>query len=166
MTLTSEVDKGSVACLRITLDFITRLDLSREQSKRRDSDHTIKQLAESKKRILIAEDNVINRQIAISALSKLGFKDVTIAQNGVEVCTIFANDTSFDLIFMDCQMPERDGYEATTIIRKTSDVPIIALTASAFQGDREACLAAGMSDYLSKPWTPKLLEGMLVKWLH
>lgn len=62
-------------------------------------------------------------------------------------------------------MPERDGYEATKIIRERHDTPIVAMIASAIQGDREACLAVGMSDYLSKPVKPAVLEAMLVKWL-
>ncbi|MBN2244715.1 MAG: response regulator [Candidatus Aminicenantes bacterium] len=103
--------------------------------------------------ILLAEDNIINQKLAKSMLEKAGYI-VTIANDGKEVCDIFLqNPKRFDLIFMDIKMPNRDGKQATKIIRQKGikDIPIIAMTAAAMKGDREDCLQAGMDDYISKP---------------
>ncbi|BBC25062.1 PAS domain S-box protein [Pseudanabaena sp. ABRG5-3] len=107
-------------------------------------------------RILIAEDNVINQKVAIHILQQMGYRADVVA-NGLEVLAALSHQT-YDLIFMDMQMPEMDGLEATRQIyqnwehKKLTNRPrIIAMTANAMQGDREICLAAGMDDYLSKP---------------
>ncbi|WP_273703857.1 response regulator, partial [Candidatus Accumulibacter vicinus] len=104
-------------------------------------------------RVLLVEDNPVNRAVALAILEHCGC-EVGIAVDGreaVEICG--AGD--FDLVLMDCQMPEMDGYEATRAIRAREHpgkrVPIVALTANAMSGDRERCLAAGMDDYLAKP---------------
>jgi signal transduction histidine kinase/CheY-like chemotaxis protein len=104
--------------------------------------------------VLLAEDNVFNQKVAIGMLSKLGHT-VTIANNGIEAAG-FAALKTFDLILMDIQMPEMDGYQATSLIRQNqkesgTHVPIVAMTAHSMSGDREKCLAAGMDDYLAKP---------------
>jgi len=95
----------------------------------------------------------VNQKLARRILEKLGFT-IDLAQNGREAFEL-ANDSSFDLVFMDCQMPELDGYAATRQIRAGSstnaEVPIVAMTANAMSGDREACLAAGMADDVSEP---------------
>ena len=120
--------------------------------------------------VLLAEDNPVNQEIALFMLETLGCK-ATVAQNGREVLTC-AQATSFDLILMDCQMPEMDGFEATRLIREweqaesRTPIPIIALTAHATLGDREHCLAAGMNDYLAKPYTMDRLQAMLASWLR
>jgi two-component system sensor histidine kinase/response regulator len=108
-------------------------------------------------RILLAEDNVINRLVAVRLLEKRGHT-ITVAVNGREVLAALENPTSgpFDVVLMDVQMPEMDGFEATAAIRhkeKTlgTHVPIVAMTAHAMKGDRERCLAAGMDGYVSKP---------------
>src|SRR5262249_47735072 len=92
---------------------------------------------------------------------------VDVVGNGREAVAAVAR-AEYAIVFMDCQMPEMDGFEATAVIRQgetaSQRVPIIALTASAMQGDREACLGAGMDDYLSKPLRPSDLEGMLRHW--
>jgi len=118
--------------------------------------------------ILVAEDNLINQQIALKTLKKMGFS-CHAADNGIE-CLKELSNKMYDLILMDCQMPEMDGYQATEAIRKSPNsevrsIPIVAMTASAIRGDREKCLAAGMSDYLSKPVKSIALESMLVRWL-
>ncbi|CAE6412977.1 unnamed protein product [Rhizoctonia solani] len=119
--------------------------------------------------ILVAEDNPINQQIALKTLRKMNF-NAEAADNGKEVLAALGRRT-YDLILMDCQMPEMDGYEATTCIRQLKSVevrsvPIIAMTASAIRGDKEKCLKVGMSDYLSKPVKRQALEAMLVRWLY
>lgn len=124
--------------------------------------------------ILVAEDNEINRTICQEHLEQFGC-NVTIAQNGREAVSIFEKAPDrYELIFMDCQMPEMDGYEATRLIRmveeqlmryETDQVPIIALTARAMRGDRERCLDSGMNDYVAKPASPATLQSMLEKHL-
>jgi PAS domain S-box-containing protein len=107
-------------------------------------------------RILLAEDNAINREVAVRLLAKRGHV-VTVTENGKEaVAAVESGHETFDLILMDVQMPEMDGFEATAAIRETekatgTHIPIIAMTAHAMKGDRERCLAAGMDAYISKP---------------
>ncbi|KAF8751921.1 hypothetical protein RHS01_08259 [Rhizoctonia solani] len=119
--------------------------------------------------VLVAEDNLINQQIALKTLRKMNFNAEAV-DNGKEVLAAIERRT-YDLILMDCQMPEMDGYEATLCIRQLESaearsVPIIAMTASAIRGDKEKCLKVGMSDYLSKPVKRQALEAMLVRWLY
>src|SRR5581483_1129950 len=99
-------------------------------------------------RILVAEDNVVNREVAVRILGQLGFR-VDVVEDGQGAIDA-ARRSRYDAILMDCQMPEVDGFEATAAIRQfdgpASSTPIIALTASAMHGDRERCLAAGMDD--------------------
>ncbi|KAF1951884.1 hypothetical protein CC80DRAFT_423851 [Byssothecium circinans] len=135
-------------------------------------------LSESERKnihILVVEDNQINQQIALKTIKKLHFS-VNAVWNGQEVLDYLAQEPSPThprphIILMDVQMPIRDGYSATHAIRTefknapdVRNVPIIAMTASAIQGDREKCQRAGMDDYLPKPVKGKLLEKMLVKW--
>ena len=115
-------------------------------------------------RVLLAEDNAVNQRLAVRLLEKRGHR-VTVAGNGREALEALEKE-SFDLVFMDVQMPEMDGLEATAAIRekeKTSGghQPIIALTAHAMKGDREKCLAGGMDGYLAKPIRPQELEEIL-----
>ncbi|MBU2511020.1 response regulator [bacterium] len=113
-------------------------------------------MAERQKiRILLAEDNLINQRVAIKVLKKLGFS-CDIANNGLEALNIIKESSRYNLVLMDCQMPEMDGFEATKAIRELEKdrgkhTPIIAMTANAMQGDREKCLEVGMDDYVSKP---------------
>lgn len=118
--------------------------------------------------ILVAEDNPVNQLVAKLMLGKLGCQ-VEIAMNGQQALKMLANKV-YDLVFMDCQMPEMDGFTATRTIREqeqstSKHTLVIALTAHAMEGDKELCLAAGMDDYLSKPVNREQLYNMLEKWL-
>lgn len=115
-------------------------------------------------RVLIAEDNTTNQVVAFGMLRKLGYDDVTIAGDGVEACQLALSE-HFDVILMDCQMPEMDGYEATRRLRAAGcTAPIVAMTANAIKGDRERCVEAGMNDYITKPVDLKVLRTMMARW--
>jgi signal transduction histidine kinase/DNA-binding NarL/FixJ family response regulator/HPt (histidine-containing phosphotransfer) domain-containing protein len=120
-------------------------------------------------RILLAEDNITNQQVALGVLKKLGLSADAVA-NGSEAVRALT-DLSYDLVLMDVEMPEMDGYEATRQIRNPQSavrnhrIPIIAMTANAMKGDRERCMDAGMNDYVSKPIFPQALDKALGIWL-
>jgi signal transduction histidine kinase/ActR/RegA family two-component response regulator len=130
------------------------------------------ELAEADQHLLLVEDNSVNQFVALSILKKLGLH-VEVAKNGQEAIDRLKQfgDQYYSLILMDCQMPVMDGFIATKNIRNGDagdnycDIPIIAMTANAMQGDREKCINAGMSDYLSKPIDKKLLASCLEQWL-
>jgi two-component system sensor histidine kinase/response regulator len=119
-------------------------------------------------RILLAEDNVVNRKVALHILEKFGFQ-ADVAVNGREALSAL-QASSYDLVLMDVQMPEMDGFEATSRIRGgqvasgCTDIPIIAMTAHAMKGDRKRCLDAGMNDYLTKPIDAKTLLEKIETW--
>jgi len=121
-------------------------------------------------RLLLVEDNFVNQRVAVYMLTKLGHQ-VEVASNGREALAKLGK-THYDLVLMDCQMPEMDGFEATRVIRDRNsavldhDVPVIAMTANAFPEDRTRALAAGMNDFLAKPVDRAMLAAMLGKWLR
>jgi PAS domain S-box-containing protein len=121
----------------------------------------------SRGRALVVEDNAVNQEMARAMLDMLGFH-VTTASNGHEGVLAAAADPGLDLILMDCQMPVMDGLAAARAIRiaeaGASRVPIVALTGNAMPGDREACVAAGMDDYLAKPFSLAALRAMIDRW--
>ncbi|MDH5602247.1 MAG: response regulator, partial [Gammaproteobacteria bacterium] len=131
--------------------------------------HSISEEQRYRIHLLLVEDNITNQKVALGILGKLGYR-VDVALNGAEAISVLESN-NFDLVLMDCQMPEMDGFEATRRIRDgqskvlNHDIPIIAMTAHAMMEDRNKCTAAGMNDYLSKPVEPKALLDMIEKWL-
>ncbi|MEP6572203.1 MAG: response regulator [Gemmatimonadota bacterium] len=127
-------------------------------------------------RILVVEDNVVNQRVAVAILSRLGCR-VDVAANGVEALEAIER-IQYGIVFMDCHMPEMDGFTATGILREREDeraragedvgtyrrMPVIAMTASALSGDRERCLEAGMDEYITKPVTPAQLATLVERW--
>ncbi len=131
--------------------------------------HTLAENRRHKVRILIVEDNIVNQKVAMKMVEKLGFRADAVA-DGWEALQALET-IPYDLVLMDCQMPELDGYEATRRIRnpqtpiRNPKIPIIAMTAHAMQGDREKCLNAGMDDYISKPVNANALCDVLDKYI-
>jgi PAS domain S-box-containing protein len=140
-----------------------------EEEKSSFPDRDISSVARDELRILLAEDNITNQKVVMGMLSRLGLW-VDLAQDGQEA-VLALESNRYDLVLMDCQMPEMNGYEATRKIRDPDSavldhhVPIVALTANAFQEDRELCLEAGMDDFLTKPLSMKTLTETLRNWL-
>ncbi len=130
--------------------------------------HSLSEIKRRSVKILIAEDNPVNQQVALAMLKKLDYRADT-AANGLEAVKALEN-IDYDLVLMDCQMPDMDGYEATRSIRSSESavlnpgVPVIAMTANAMKGDREKCLEAGMDDYIAKPIKKDALAEMIERW--
>jgi signal transduction histidine kinase/CheY-like chemotaxis protein len=127
-------------------------------------------MSSSRSRVLLVEDNPVNQEVALGMLELLDYQ-VTVAENGLEALQIITQH-SFDLVLMDCQMPEMDGYTTTETIRRHEQnsgsdqhLPIIALTANAMKEDRDRCLAVGMDEFLSKPFTQEQLLEVMTRWL-
>jgi CheY-like chemotaxis protein len=119
--------------------------------------------------VLLVEDNTMNQLVATKVLEKLGVT-TEVAENGRVALDAIANGT-FDAVLMDCQMPEMDGYEATRQLRRReatagTHLPVIAMTAAAMEGDRDACIAAGMDDYITKPVRADELRAALARWIR
>jgi signal transduction histidine kinase/DNA-binding response OmpR family regulator len=144
---------------------------TRHSTREATNSKLINHFADVNARILLAEDNVINQQVAKGILTKLGLNVDTVS-DGLEAVDA-TKDAFYDLILMDVQMPIMDGLDAAKKIRqreemgsnKNAHIPIIAMTANAMQGDREECVEAGMDDYLTKPISPVALSNILDKWL-
>ncbi|MBF0470451.1 MAG: transporter substrate-binding domain-containing protein [Gammaproteobacteria bacterium] len=140
--------------------------LETHHDKRRDSvNETMQKLGGAK--LLLVEDNEMNQELALELLRQAGM-DITLAENGQIALDILANDTDFDGILMDCQMPVMDGYTATRAIRKMArfkDIPIIAMTANAMVGDKEKVIAAGMNDHIAKPLNVNAMFNTIARWV-
>jgi signal transduction histidine kinase/DNA-binding response OmpR family regulator/HPt (histidine-containing phosphotransfer) domain-containing protein len=131
--------------------------------------HMLREVRLSDARILLVEDNLTNQEVACGMLKRLGLRS-DVAGDGKQALQALESQC-YDLVLMDVQMPEMDGYEATRAIRSphsavlNHDIPVIALTAHSMSGDAEKCLAAGMSDYISKPIDPQVLATTVERWL-
>jgi CheY-like chemotaxis protein len=139
-----------------------------ETSRQIVTQYSVPEDQKQRARILLAEDNIINQKVALRILEKkLGYH-ADVVTNGKEAIDLLEK-FDYDLLLMDCQMPEMDGYEATRNIRdenspvRNHGIPIIAMTANAMKGDREKCLEAGMDDYISKPINIKRLAEVVDK---
>ena len=168
----SEYGKGSCFWFTITLQrdlqAATRSAAARDAPPPPPQSATATAAVGRRPRVLLVEDNVINQEVARGMLEFLGC-EIQIAANGRIAVELLSAAHSFDLVLMDCQMPEMDGLEATRQVRGLEQggavhTPIIALTANAMLGDREQCLAAGMDDFLSKPFQLRELEAKLGAW--
>ena len=152
--VSSELGKGSEFWFTVRLARTGRSAEARENSPSVSAIGVVEKLD---LHVLLVEDNPVNRDVAVHMLKTLGCK-TKIAEDGVEALECFSSE-NWDIVFMDCQMPRMDGFLATTKIRELEKAsgrrptPIVALTANAMQGDAEDCLAAGMNDYISKPYT-------------
>jgi PAS domain S-box-containing protein len=149
--------------------FLTRTEADRTEAATAEASEDASEEDSPPLEVLLAEDNATNQFIAKKILEKIGCR-VDIADNGIEAVNA-VKTKRYDLVFMDCQMPEMDGYEATKKIRELKDlpgrddwIPIIAMTAHALSGDREKCLTAGMDDYLVKPILPDSIAAAIRKW--
>ena len=143
-------------------------DQERPQEKKLVTQYSLREELKQSVRILLAEDNPVNQKLAMVMLSKAGYKVTVVANGRLAVAAFTEKPENFDTILMDIQMPEMDGYEATRQIRRLGfkDIPIIAMTANAMKGDKELCLAAGMSDYMTKPIKREIIFQVLEKWLN
>lgn len=155
---------GSLFQVTLPYDLATKTDVVLGHS-RVENEH-LAHLDLSKMRVLLAEDNLVNQKVALRVLEKLGMS-VTVANNGREAINFFRED-AFDIILMDCQMPEVSGFEAASTIRTQPGgdrVPIIALTALAMEGDRKRCIDSGMDDYITKPFKREELQHVIARWV-
>jgi len=164
--VTSEDGKGSEFWFTVRLE-------KQQESACRDEVHrhaaaTAPRVERRGVRVLLAEDNAVNRRVALGMLQKLGFSADAVS-DGEQVLSALS-ERAYDLVLMDCQMPVMDGYEAARRIRKLEKpggkrIPVVAMTAYAMSGDRERCIEAGMDDYLAKPISIEALSAALASWL-
>lgn len=162
----SKAGRGSVFWFYLPLETANKEDIMEEKRvTQAQKDFNFGQYS-----VLVVDDHPINSMFAEKFLSKIGFEQITAVSDGVEALRA-VDENEFDVILMDCQMPEMDGYQASQMIRTLEEgtnrkrTTIIAMTANAMVGDREKCLDAGMDDYISKPINPDKLCAVLQKWL-
>jgi len=154
-----------------TIEKLLRADAPSEAGPRTPTfitQYSVREEMKQSVRILLAEDNPVNQQLAVMILTKAGY-EVTVVDNGRKAIAAFTSrPEDFDLILMDVQMPEMDGLAATRELRAKgfAAIPIIAMTANAMKGDREICLDAGMNDYIVKPVKREIIFKIIEQWLH
>jgi CheY-like chemotaxis protein len=159
----TEAGKGSTFWFTVTLGTGTNQVQARPATLEPAQE---KPAAAAPKRVLVAEDNPINQRIALKILEKSGFVAEAVGNGRLAVEAV--RNGHYDLVLMDVQMPDMDGFEATAAIRRLDsalrEIPIIAMTANAMAGDRERCISSGMDDYISKPVSLPLLRSALERW--
>lgn len=165
---TSKVNHGTTFYLSIPLKEAPKQEI-REQDAKTISPNSLQGIEIESIRALVVEDHPINQMLVVKWLKKLGIKQIDSAMNGFESITLLRHN-AYDFILMDCQMPELDGYETTSLIRdmekqQNRRTPIIAMTANAMLGEREKCINAGMDDYLSKPLNFSQFQLCIAKWI-
>ena len=163
---TSELGRGSTFHFTAAFDVATDAAVE-DHAKRRGAVDSAHYPALSGRRVLLVEDNELNQIVASDLLREACGMQVTVAPSGPQALALVAS-TAFDIILMDVQMPDMDGYEVTRRLRSDpahAGLPIIAMTAHALAKDREKCTAAGMNDFVPKPFDPQELFGILNKWL-
>lgn len=164
VTLDSALGKGSTFYVQIPVEIAV------EEKKMRVDENTFEEQnsMNTSAKIMIVDDHPVNLLFMRKVLKKLGFKDADEAQSGKQALDLYKAG-KYDLIFMDCQMPEMDGFEASIKIREiedfTNQTKIIAVTADAMKGARERCIDSGMNDYISKPIDVEKLKAVLVAWI-
>lgn len=166
ISIFSEVGKGTTFSFTLKLEKSHGVNL-RARNKKKEA--AKKDVDRSLVNVLVVEDNHTNQYLAVAMLNKLGY-NTAVAESGSE-CIRMMRDKEYDLVLMDCQMPEMDGFETTRLIRSGTsgvlnpDTIIIALTAHAMEGDRELCLDSGMNDYISKPVKMSDIGDMFSRWI-
>ncbi len=168
ISFTSQLNIGTIFFLNIPIDEAPQQDILQTEIKT-SNENALTGIDLQNIRALIVEDHPINQMLAVKWLKKLGLKNIDSAMNGFESITLLRNNT-YDFILMDCQMPELDGFETTSLIRDMEKqinkrTPIIAMTANAMLGERERCLQAGMDDYLSKPLNFSQFQSCIAQWI-
>ena len=174
ITVSSQVDKGSVFTVKIP--FETTSVMNEEIINKKEEPVELKishtQIPVDKAKVLIAEDNKLNQAFVVTLLDKLGFKKYDIAWDGSETFDLFREEKDYDIIFMDCHMPEMNGYQATQAIRdfekenNIENIPIIAMTADTMSGVKEACIKSGMNNCILKPIDVEELKSILSQWIE
>lgn len=165
ISVESVVGQGSIFCFTACFELPEQVSVAAYHKQKMDETISSKTIGNC--RILVAEDDTINRLYTKHLLERLG-QECHFVENGQETLSALERE-EYDLVLMDCRMPVMDGFEATALIRdpeskvRNREIPIVALTANAMTGDREACLAAGMNDYLSKPFELADLEKVLYR---
>ncbi len=165
---TSKVNHGTTFYVSIPIKEAPKQDILQTEIKV-NNENALKGVNLAEIKALVVEDHPINQMLVVKWLKKLGLQHIDSALNGFDSISLLRNNT-YDFILMDCQMPELDGYETTSLIRDmekqlNTRTPIIAMTANAMLGERERCLAAGMDDYLSKPLNYNQFQHCIAQWI-
>jgi len=160
---------GSTFCFEVELPKQTAAEQQSQSGNRENGEVAASDPGDNRGRVLLAEDHSTNRRVIKMMIASLGYQVDGVANGLLAVSAL--TSTEYDLVLMDCQMPEMDGYEATAMIRDLQsgvlnhNIPIVALTANALEEARQKCLEAGMNDFLTKPVLVQQLENILEIWI-